>query len=61
MIIDATTPIAPDIRGDYGQELDMPPGTAAWRDKLSALIKGLPKRVRQRLTSHRRSAPDAGR
>ena len=24
MIIDATTPIAPDMRGDYGQELDTP-------------------------------------
>ena len=43
MIIDATTPIAPDIRGNYGQELDRPTGTAAWRDKLGALIKGLPK------------------
>jgi vanillate/4-hydroxybenzoate decarboxylase subunit C len=43
MIIDATTPIAPDIRGNYGQELDRPPGTAAWLDKLGALVKGLPK------------------
>lgn len=43
MIIDATTPIAPDIRGNYGQELDRPTRTAAWRDKLGALIKGLPK------------------
>jgi vanillate/4-hydroxybenzoate decarboxylase subunit C len=25
IIIDATTPIAPDRRGRYGQELDIPP------------------------------------
>ncbi len=42
MIIDATTPIAPDIRGDYAAA-GHAAGTAAWRDKLSALIKGLPK------------------
>ena len=41
MIIDATTPIAPDIRGDYGQELDTPQRTDAWRKKLAALIKEL--------------------
>jgi vanillate/4-hydroxybenzoate decarboxylase subunit C len=29
MIIDATTPIAPDIRGDYGQILDAPEGIEA--------------------------------
>ena len=43
MIIDATTPIAPDIRGDFGEELDQPPTTAEWRDKLGALIKGSQK------------------
>jgi UbiD family decarboxylase len=39
MIIDATTPVAPDIRGDYGQELDTPQRTDVWRQKLLALIK----------------------
>ena len=43
MIIDATTPIAPDIRGDYGEELDQPQKTAEWHDKLGALIRGLQK------------------
>jgi UbiD family decarboxylase len=43
MIIDATTPIAPDIRGDYGQELDTPQQTDAWRQKLGALMKDLKK------------------
>ena len=43
MIIDATTPIAPDIRGDYGEELDKPQGTEAWRQKLTAMLKDLHK------------------
>jgi vanillate/4-hydroxybenzoate decarboxylase subunit C len=43
MIIDATTPIAPDRRGDYGQELDTPQRTDAWRTKLAALMKDLRK------------------
>jgi 4-hydroxybenzoate decarboxylase len=43
MIIDATTPIAPDIRGDYGQELDTPQQTDVWQQKIGALIKGLQK------------------
>jgi 3-polyprenyl-4-hydroxybenzoate decarboxylase len=41
MIIDATTPIAPDIRGDYGQELDIPQQTEARRQKLAALVRDL--------------------
>ena len=41
MIIDATTPIAPDIRGDYGQELDTPLQTDIWHEKLATLMKGL--------------------
>jgi UbiD family decarboxylase len=41
MIIDATTPIAPDIRGDYGQELESPPGAEEWRSKLAGMIKAL--------------------
>ena len=43
MIIDATTPITPDIRGHYGQELDHPQRTDVWRDKLAALMKDLAK------------------
>jgi vanillate/4-hydroxybenzoate decarboxylase subunit C len=43
MIIDATTPVAADIRGDYGQELDTPHRTEAWRQKLLALIKEVRK------------------
>jgi UbiD family decarboxylase len=43
MIIDATTPTAPDIRGDYGQELDTPLGTDVWRHKLGTLMKELQK------------------
>jgi UbiD family decarboxylase len=43
MIIDATTPVAPDIRGHYGEELDIPQGMDAWRLKLGALIKDLQK------------------
>ena len=43
MIIDATTPVAPDRRGDYGEELDTPEGTDAWRGKLADLIKELGK------------------
>jgi vanillate/4-hydroxybenzoate decarboxylase subunit C len=43
MIIDATTPVAPDRRGDYGQVLDMPQSTDAWRDKLQTLLAGLRK------------------
>ena len=43
MIIDATTPVAPDRRGDYGEVLDTPEGTDAWRAKLGDLIKELGK------------------
>ena len=39
MIIDATTPIAPDRRGNYGEPLGIPTGTDQWRAKLGALIK----------------------
>jgi vanillate/4-hydroxybenzoate decarboxylase subunit C len=41
MIIDATTPIVPDIRGGYGQILDQPEGTDAWRQKIAALVNNL--------------------
>jgi len=41
MIIDATTPLAPDNRGDYGELLDAPQGADAWQQKLGGLIKEL--------------------
>ena len=43
MIFDATTPRAPDRRGDYGEVLDTPAQTDAWRTKLLPLIKALKK------------------
>jgi 4-hydroxybenzoate decarboxylase len=43
MIIDATTPIAPDIRGDYGEILDTPEGVEAWRQKIGTLVNNLKK------------------
>jgi 4-hydroxybenzoate decarboxylase len=43
MIIDATTPVAPDARGDYGEELDKPQGTEQWRTKLFSLVAEMRK------------------
>lgn len=43
MVIDATTPIAPDTRGDYGELLRSPQGTDAWQTKLRLLLKELQK------------------
>jgi UbiD family decarboxylase len=43
MIIDATTPVAPDARGDYGEELDRPQGTDQWRERLLGLVKEMRK------------------
>jgi vanillate/4-hydroxybenzoate decarboxylase subunit C len=40
LIIDATTPVPPDNRGNYGQPLDSPAGTAEWREKLSRKLVG---------------------
>ena len=40
MIIDATTPVAPDVRGHYSQPLDRPADTDAWREKLKEMIHG---------------------
>jgi 4-hydroxybenzoate decarboxylase len=39
VIIDATTPIAPDIRGHYEQPLDSPLGTEEWEKRLQALLR----------------------
>lgn len=41
VIIDATTPIAPDVRGHYTQPLDSPLGTAEWETRLAAMLKAL--------------------
>ena len=38
LIIDATTPVPPDARGNYGQQLDSPVGTDKWREKLSKML-----------------------
>lgn len=38
LVIDATTPVAPDDRGRYGQPVTDLPETGAWIDKLSSLI-----------------------
>jgi UbiD family decarboxylase len=43
MIIDATTPIAPDRRGHYGQVLDTPEQTEQWQQKLTTMIAELRK------------------
>jgi 4-hydroxybenzoate decarboxylase len=43
MIIDATTPVSPDNRGDYGELLQNPVGTDVWLKKLEALTKELQK------------------
>lgn len=40
MIMDATTPVAPDVRGHYSQPLDRPAETDAWREKLKEMIHG---------------------
>ncbi len=37
MIMDATTPVAPDVRGHYSQPLDQPPGVAEWITRLMEL------------------------
>jgi 3-polyprenyl-4-hydroxybenzoate decarboxylase len=43
MIIDATTPVPPDKRGDYGEILGTPMGMDTWLQKLEALTKELQK------------------
>lgn len=41
MIIDATTPIAPDVRGHYHQPLEAPIGTQQWEQRLAQLLRDL--------------------
>ena len=40
IVIDATTPMAPESRGHYSQPLDTPVGTDHWRAKLMEMIHG---------------------
>jgi len=39
VIIDTTTPLAPDMRGHYEQPLDSPLGTGDWEKRLQALLQ----------------------
>jgi 4-hydroxybenzoate decarboxylase len=39
IVIDATTPVPPDKRGNFGQKLDSPQRTDKWRTKLASLLK----------------------
>jgi UbiD family decarboxylase len=43
MVIDATTPVPSDNRGDYGELLRSPPGTDDWLKKLGPMLKELQK------------------
>jgi UbiD family decarboxylase len=38
LVIDATTPVAPDIRGHYSQQVRDLPETAAWTAKITAML-----------------------
>jgi 4-hydroxybenzoate decarboxylase len=39
VVLDATTPIAPETRGHYSQQVDQPMGTKEWEEKLKGLLK----------------------
>jgi len=43
MVIDATTPVPPDNRGNFGEELEDPAQTDVWRAKLGTLLKEMRK------------------
>jgi 3-polyprenyl-4-hydroxybenzoate decarboxylase len=43
IVIDATTPVPPDNRGNFGQKLDSPQRTDEWRRKLAPMLKELQK------------------
>ena len=43
MVIDATTPVPPDTRGSFGEQLGNPAQTDLWRKKLAAMLKELRK------------------
>jgi 4-hydroxybenzoate decarboxylase len=40
LVIDATTPVAPETRGHYDQPLDSPMGTKDWERKLQEMLNG---------------------
>jgi 4-hydroxybenzoate decarboxylase len=40
VVIDAPTPVAPEIHGHYDQPLDNPVGTEDWEKKLQEMISG---------------------
>ncbi|CAM5639757.1 Phenolic acid decarboxylase OS=Streptomyces fumanus OX=67302 GN=GCM10018772_17980 PE=3 SV=1 [Streptomyces fumanus] len=40
MIIDATTPVGPDVRGNFGTPVKDLPETAEWAAKLRTLLAG---------------------
>ncbi|RJQ79757.1 UbiD family decarboxylase [Pseudonocardiaceae bacterium YIM PH 21723] len=40
LILDATTPVAPDVRGHYSQPVQAPADADAWVSKLTAMING---------------------
>ncbi len=44
IIIDATVPVAPDIRGEFAQPLDPPATAAQWEKTLRELVKSTVKR-----------------
>ena len=41
VIIDATTPITPDVRGHYHQPVEAPMGTQEWEKRLGPMLKSL--------------------
>jgi len=40
LVIDATTPVAPETRGHYDQPLDSPMGTKDWEKRLQEMLHG---------------------
>jgi hypothetical protein len=43
MVIDATTPIAPETHGHYSQELRDPAGTQQWMEKIRDMVASAAK------------------
>jgi 3-polyprenyl-4-hydroxybenzoate decarboxylase len=41
VIIDATTPITPDVRGHYHQPVEAPMNTQEWEKRLGPMLKSL--------------------
>jgi 3-polyprenyl-4-hydroxybenzoate decarboxylase len=38
VVLDATTPIAPENRGHFSQEVDQPAETEAWENRISRML-----------------------